>query len=321
MLRGSGIIEALIGSYASRDYGDLGSSYIYTAGSYNEGRDAVYADLTVNSGALIRTNCFKTFVLGTMTVNGVWHNEGNDGANGGPSSAGGAGLTLTGRTLRGSGSGAPGTAHFGATGANASDPDGGQFFGGGGAGGGGGGGGSGFGAIGGTSGGGNAGPGGTGGNGALNTSDIAGFGGINGLMQILTGYQFGSVGTSSVTLRPMGGGLGGGAGGGGGNGSYGGAGGGGGGVMLLIVNRLIINSGGRVSVAGGKGGNGTLSNPAAGGGGGGGGGGLLLVAYGSIGGTLGEAGLLATGGAAGTSPNGFGYGGVGAAGRIMKWRL
>jgi len=319
-LRGSGIIDALIGS-SVLDYGPIGTPFVPVSSS--EGRDAVYGDLTINNLVSVRSNGFKTFVLGTMTVNsgGIWHNDGNPGV----LQAAGAGLTLNGRPLRGSGGGATGGAASGGTGASASAPDGGQFFGGGGGGGAGAGAAGGNGAISGGSGGGGAAPGGTGNPGATQTepnaqANYSTFGGINGLMQLLTACQYGQCSGSSLSIVPMGGGLGGGGGGGGGPGSTGGGGGGGGGVMVLIVNRLVINTGGRISVNGGAGGAGVLSSPAGGGGGGGGGGGLLLIGYGSIEGTLGAAGLQANGGAGGVSGS-FGPGGNGGAGRIMTFQL
>lgn len=255
--------------------------------------DAHYRNLTIRSGGNLKTNGFRVFVSGTLTLTGtgVISADGNSGSNGGnggagSGSVGSAGTASTRGTLAVGGAGTNGGIGGAPNSGNGASASGATGF---------------------T----NSNIGGDGGNGGLGGGTTGG--GTNGS----AGAKGDNTGTttnfpmsytdalsmidqtvaSPIPFRYGAGGGGGGGGGADGAGSGGGGGGGGGGCggdCCWIYATRVVTDGvdgvwtGRISAKGGNGGNGGNGGAAIGGGGGGGGGGgaggggLVVVIYGTI---------------------------------------
>jgi hypothetical protein len=305
-LSGSDIgISATVATDQNYIFGD-GSDGDVTlgAGTTNLSRDMFYNDLTVPSGAALRTAGYRVFVRGTLTLEGQIRNNGFNGGNGGNAAAtigntpGGtagtraASAVLPGGTAGGVGGSGTGVSTAGTSTSATSWP----FRGNGGAGGSSGAGNGSVGSNGvgtGTAGG----PGGGGGGGGgAGTPGSAGSGGGNivaataadgtliAFPQFITGRGLG--GTGVLELGTGGGGGGGGFNTGGTTQANGGGGGGSGGMVVVCAYEIVVVGSGAVAAVGGNGGNGgtgtgsSQANAGGGGGGGGGSGGLVVVVIG-----------------------------------------
>ena len=240
-------------------------------------RDMYYNNLTVNSGVTLFTKGFRIFVKGTLNVNGVLNNAGQNGIFDGTAALGGIG-GFTG-TLGGGADGATAPSGGGISAGNNGNtvPTLSRIGGNGGAAG-------------------SSLDGGVGGSGGTSNNPATNSGGVHvikSLPSILSGRDL-----DGVKLY---GGNGGGSGGSGPQGnSSGGSGGGGGGGM--IVSARIIKGTGAFTVNGGNGG--TVTSPYTGGGGGGGGGGYMIILCGKN--YIPSTSFTANGGFGGTAYTGSG---------------
>ncbi len=246
--------------------------------TYTLDRDVLYTDMVVSAGITVRTFNFRLLVNGTLTNNGVIHNDGNAAA------LDVAGAALTAQTLGAAAAGGNGGTNAAGTAGNATA----------------------FSLDNGT------GIGGDGGAGGVNAGGVAGaFVGliaVLGTARSLPGALNGMASSPSVWTSVQGGS---GGGGGGSNDAttLGGGGGGGGGVMVLIAYALVNN--GVIRCAGGAGASASGAGGDAGTGGGGGGGTLFCITRsrsgagtytapgGAPGATVVAAGVLGLAGAAG----------------------
>ena len=205
--------------------------------------DIVLLALSIINGGHLKTNGYRVYVSGTLSIDGTSKvsNDGEDAAGGTP------GLGAPAGTLNGGGGGGAG---------NAVDPGENGVL-------------TDF-SVGGNGGLGGDGAGSPGGAGGVATPPPAGAGKVATLQVATTGEIRGA--SASGWLAGGAGGAGGGA----GVGNSAGGGGGGGGALILVVHRL--QNDGTISARGGAGADGVLD----GGGGGGGGGGSILLTYRSV---------------------------------------
>ncbi len=286
-------------------FGD-GSDGAFSAssGTTTLSRDTYYTNLTLSGTAVIDTNGYRIFVLGTLDITAAGanaiQNNGNNGNNASGTIIGTGGAINVSQEVGGGnvagGNGGTSTGGAGGAGGTASTV---QV-------------------------GGNSITGGTGGN-------TGGAGGnvVQSTLLIFSIRRWCENMIRGVTLII--GGQGGGGGGGGGGGTGAGAGGGGGsGGAILWISANIINRGASTAVSaissrggnGGNGGNATTANRGGGGGGSGGGGGFIYLAYGTLIGSTATDTLDVSGGAGGTggtatnTVTGGRGGGSGGAGRM-----
>ncbi len=245
-----------------------GTTLTPSSNTYSLTRDIFATNMTVGASAIIKTQRYRVFCSGTLTLTGAIRQDGANGTNGGNGSGGSAGASSTttfGATgiLATGGQGGTGTTSSGGAGtflSSANRPlgagtttvnpgaNGGRSVGGGG------------GSVGATAGG--------------SIPGTAGFGAAVGALDSL--WEAISGRSSGTQINP-------GAGGGGGAGSAAplsctGGGGGSPGGYVVVVARLITGAG-TISATGGNGGSATFNNGGAGAsGGGGGGGGIIVVA-------------------------------------------
>lgn len=243
-----------------------GTTVVPSASVYSIARDIFATDMTVATGVQVKTQRYRVFVSGTLTLTGTGkiHQNGTAGTNGGNASGGGGGgnsfgssgvfpATGGGGTGGSSGAGGPGT-HVSSTnrplgagtGAIAAAGAGGRMQGGGG--------------------GGSTTAGGTT---PANSGYDATAGGLDVLQQALLGRGY-----TGTQVTP-------GSGGGGGGGSSApsdstGGGGGAPGGFVAVAAKIIAGTG-SIEAKGGNGGNATFNNGGAGAGGGGGGAGGVVV--------------------------------------------
>lgn len=267
---------------------------------YTLARDVYAAALTVRAGVTLKTNGYKIFAVGTVTIesSGVISNAGEDGGNSLTATGGNAGASAGGGSTKSpppARAGGDGVAYAagegGAAGADETYSLNGQN-----------------GVAGAAGGNGNAGSGGSGGSGGVATPLASSAGGVCDMVHLLawrvlpSGSFPQSFGLTAGNGGAGGGGAtcsaghwytGGGGGGGGGNGGY-----------LVIVARYLINEG-TISVAGGDGGDGANVTAGDGGDGAGGNGGIvaLIVLQRTGGGTIDLDGGL--GGANDAGPTGL----------------
>jgi hypothetical protein len=234
-----------IGDLASGVYGDGSDGDItVSAGTSTIARDMYYRNLTINTGATLKTNGYRVYVQNTLTNLGTVDRSGND------ASGRTAGTALAAGSLGGSAAGGAGGSLL------ANGTAGGAIT-----------------ALVGTVG--TAGTGGattrTAGAAGAVTAFAASYGGIRALPWAAMGVYLGVGGNGVLGGAPGGGG-------GAGTSTQGGGGGGGGGGAMILCARKLINSG-TITTAGGNGGSATGTSAGAGGGGGGG---PLVLVYGAL---------------------------------------
>lgn len=270
---GDGSDGALVYDGAATILGMAPAANVYTLT-----RDIFATNLTVNAGVTIKTNNFRIFATGTLTLvtgapGGIIQNDGNAavGATGGTSTVaaffaatinGASGVISAGQTV-----GATPAAYGGAGGAGGN---------------------------------GTGGAGGAGGGATLPTAS-------QGSVRDVPDCFLGCIRNNSVTTIIRGGG-GGGSGSGDNTAQSGGGGGTGGGIIGIYAKTIVVNAGAIIRSAGGAGAAGTAVNC---GGGGGGGGGLIILVYNSY---TNNGTVSVPGGAAGAAGGGTGL--IGVAGSV-----
>ncbi|MEO8701411.1 MAG: hypothetical protein ABI867_15300 [Kofleriaceae bacterium] len=304
---GTGVDGNLVFDGSSTVTGFSGLSLTPTSGVYTLTRDISANSMSVSSGAAVKCNGFRLFVLNKLACDGQIHGNGNSGSAatstlGGVAGVGGSASILFQGVSGGNGGGpdagsggtpsagsaATGTTHFGATAGIVNAGASGVSLQGGGGG----------------------------------TNNIGSTGGTVGPLPVPSGVSADHFWTLTQAIQGRNGVgtvLGGGSGGGGGRGGgLGGAGGGGGGgasaATIVVAARRIVGSG-SIQARGGDGGSGFLN----GGGGGAGAGGVMVIVTDSafpLGVALDVSG--GTGGARGGNPNTT-AGGNGGLGLIYKF--